>query len=134
MTEQNKYKSAQEVFNRNTVELTDLPTEKFNSALENLESWWRKLRQGDTAMSLSEGDVAIPASGTVDESAETELLPTQVVEMEENNDEVHTTPGEVSPTSAKKAKKGIKAFTKRVRYGQPRKARAVAAAQISQAR
>ncbi|KAJ8535089.1 hypothetical protein ON010_g13649 [Phytophthora cinnamomi] len=134
MTEQDKYKSVQEVFNRITVELTDLPEEKFNSALENLESWWSKLHQGDTAMASSEGDVAMPASGTVGDSAESELPPTQVAEREEKDDQVHTTPGETSPTSTKKAKKSIKAFTERIRHGRPRKDRAAAAAQIRQAR
>ncbi|GMF44435.1 unnamed protein product [Phytophthora fragariaefolia] len=105
MNERDKYKSAHEVFNRITAELTDLPTEKFNSTLENLESWWSKLRQGDTAMALSKGDVAMPVSGTMDESAETELPLTQAAETEENNDEVHTPPGEASPTSAKKLRR-----------------------------
>ncbi|GMF42211.1 unnamed protein product [Phytophthora fragariaefolia] len=114
--------------------LTDLPTVKFNSALEKPESWWRQLRHGDTVMALSEDDVAMPTSGTVDESAETELLPTQVAEMVETDDEVHTTPGEACSTSAKKAKKGVKVFAERVSHGRPRKDRAVDAAQISQAR
>lgn len=47
MTEKEKYKHAQNVFSRITTELTDLPDPKFEVAMQELESWWDNIRNGN---------------------------------------------------------------------------------------
>ncbi|KAE9297753.1 hypothetical protein PF001_g16258 [Phytophthora fragariae] len=89
VTERDKYKSVQNVFNRITSEMTELPEAKFQAALDGLEIWWGNLRQGDIELPGPDKDSKqITAS---DEG----LTPTQVTAhvqtdgLEEKDDKVH---------------------------------------------
>ncbi|KAE9314365.1 hypothetical protein PR003_g19264 [Phytophthora rubi] len=89
MTERDKYKSVQNVFNRITSEMTELPEAKFQAALDGLDIWWGNLRQGDIELPGPDKDSKqITAS---DEG----LTPTQVTAhvqtdgLEEKDDKVH---------------------------------------------
>ncbi|KAG6941597.1 hypothetical protein JG687_00019559, partial [Phytophthora cactorum] len=50
ITDLKKFKSAQDVFNRITNEISDLPTRKFQAAITHLEKWCQYLRQGNETM------------------------------------------------------------------------------------
>ncbi|POM59612.1 SUMO protease [Phytophthora palmivora] len=79
MTERDKFKSAQKVFSRITSELTDLPDDKFKEALDTLEDWWGKLRQGEVAMDCLETKMTVEEE-QMKEDHDSEMPPTQIAE------------------------------------------------------
>ncbi|KAG7375677.1 hypothetical protein PHYPSEUDO_015624 [Phytophthora pseudosyringae] len=120
LTERKKYKSAQDVFSRISSDPTDLPDEKFQSALDNLENWWSHLRDGDVTMDVVSGD------------EDKHLMATQPKEtkddtFEEKVENQHVDPQSDSDKTAE-VKQAIKPFNLRRRVGRPRKNRAAAEA------
>jgi len=144
MTEREKFKSAQNVFNRITAELTDLPDSKFQAALDTLESWWSGLRQGDVAMPANAGsarktDTAVAESqATPDEEEPPIQITKSTVESDddEKGNAVHVGTVENMPPkpSRKPQQKKMKPFNPRKRNGRQRKDRATESAKISEAR
>ncbi|KAG7384311.1 hypothetical protein PHYPSEUDO_002776 [Phytophthora pseudosyringae] len=110
MTEHDKYKCAQSVLNRITAELTDLPDRKFQAALDDLDTWFGRLRQGDVTLERrADSDGEVPATQIA--------FPSGGEDKEEKDDHVHSGSAhkesdQPAPNSKKQKKKATKKGTK----------------------
>ncbi|POM72916.1 SUMO protease [Phytophthora palmivora] len=136
MTERDKFKSAQNGFSRITSELTDLPDDKFKEALDTLENWWGKLRQGEVAMDCLETKMTVEEEEQMKEDHDSEMPPTQIAEtatilMEERDPEANESGSNFESARTTKEKKKtnykkvtLQPFNPRTRVGRPQKDRA----------
>ncbi|KAG7379836.1 hypothetical protein PHYPSEUDO_008083 [Phytophthora pseudosyringae] len=84
MAERGKYKHAQEVFSRISSKLTDFPDAKFEAAMDNLETWWNNLRQGNLSLPVQPSQ-----SGSASEIASTQLAATTEGDEVQKDEQVH---------------------------------------------
>ncbi|KAG6949364.1 hypothetical protein JG688_00014661 [Phytophthora aleatoria] len=127
--EREKYRCAQDVCGRITAEISDLPVKTFRCALDYLERWCKKLRQGDLSTAIwsdennNDEEKNLPATQKADE-------------LEEKNQKQHgdSNPSEKRPEPTASSGPAIKPFNPRRRVGRPRKDKAAANAKESRER
>ncbi|KAG1702151.1 hypothetical protein DVH05_009942 [Phytophthora capsici] len=147
MTESDKYKTAQNAFSRISTELVDFPDDQFTDALNHLEAWWTRLRQGHVEMPTpaASGGGSQPNSDADADVPTTQVAVETSADANEKDETVHNEGDELTGAARGKCKDTanqtsctkikLKPFNPRTtRVGRPKKNKAAAAAKLSQSR